>query len=273
MLEAEQALNRIASLLNKTRDDSVLCGGIPRITSCSQGEVILFPGDSLTLNCSAEKEEKLTYSWKRNNELIRKSVDGTFYVGEVTKNSEGAYVCVVANNKGSKLSNVTIVKVHGKPKITQHPQVQREVFKSQLPAIFICNATAEPTPTFQWFFQPADSPAIKINQTKPVLYIANPLPHQEGYYYYRVASNEHGSAVSQRARLDVLRYTIGLPRLLIPFNLTTQCWLASNSSKSSTQDPPPCDLEPIDILPSSLDQNLTNDLLRALARSLNVTVE
>ena len=272
MLDAEQALNRIASLLNKTRDDSVLCGGTPRITFSSQGEVILFPGESLTLNCSAEKEEKLTYSWKRNNKLIRKSVDGTFYAGEVNKHSEGAYVCVVSNNKGSTLSNVTIVKVHGKPKVTQHPQPQRVVFKSQLPATFICNATAEPSPTFQWFFQPANSPAIKLNATKPVLYMANPHLHQEGYYYCE-ASNEHGSAVSQGARLDVLRYTIGLPRLLIAFNLTTQCWLASNSSNSSAQDPLPCDSEPINILPSSLDRNLTNNLLCALASSLNVSIE
>ena len=271
-LEAEQALNRAALLLNKARDDSVLCGGTPRITSSSQGEVILFPGDSLTLNCTAEKEEKLTYAWKRNDELIGESVNGTLYVANVTNDNEGAYVCVVSNNKGSTLSNVTIVKVNIKPQITKHPQSQRVVFRSQLSATFICNATAEPSPTFQWFFQPANLSAIKLNETKPVLYMANPLLHQEGYYYCE-ASNEHGSAVSQRARLDVLRYTIGLPRLLIAFNLTTQCCLASNSSNSSAQDPLPCDSEPINILPSSLDRNLTNNLLRSLASSLNVSIQ
>ena len=272
MLEAEQALNRAALLLNKARDDSVLCGGTPDITSSSQGEVILLPGESLKLNCSAIKEEKLTYAWRRNDELIWESVDGTLYVADVTKDNEGAYVCVASNNKGRTLSNVTIVKVHSKPKITQHPQSQRVVFRSQLPTTFICNATGEPSPTFQWFFQPANSSAIKLNATKPVLYMANPHLHQEGYYYCD-ASNQHGSAVSQRARLDVLRYTIGLPRLLVTFNITTQCWLASNSSKSSTQDPPPCDLERINILPSSLDKSLTNNLLRSLASSLNVSFE
>jgi len=109
LLEAEQLLFQAFSLLNKTRDDSVLCGTTPRITSSSRGEVILFPGDSLSLNCSAAKEEGLKYAWRKNDELIGESVDGSFYVRGVTKDNEGAYVCIVSNNKGSTFSNVTIV--------------------------------------------------------------------------------------------------------------------------------------------------------------------
>ena len=273
MLETEQALNRAASLLNKTRDYSVLCGGIPRITSSSQGETVLFPGDILSLDCSAENETGLRYAWKRNDELIREqSKVGTFYVGDVTKDNEGTYVCVVSNNKGSTLSNVTIVKVRSKPKVSQHPMSQRVVFRSQIPAVFICNATAEPSPTFQWFFQSKNLPAVKSNETRPVLYIAYPHLHQEGYYYCE-ASNEYGAVVSRRARLDVLNYTIGLPRLLVAFNLTTHCWLTSNNSNGSVHDPLLCALESADVLPSSLDKNLTDNFLRSLATSLNVSVE
>ena len=43
MLEAERALNQAVTLLNKTRDDSVLCGGPPRITSSSHGELVFVP--------------------------------------------------------------------------------------------------------------------------------------------------------------------------------------------------------------------------------------
>ena len=270
--EAEQALNRAAFLLNKTRDDSVLCGGTPRITSSSQGEVILLPGESLSLKCSAEKEENLTYAWRRNDELIGKSTNGTFYVGDVTKDNEGAYVCIVSNNKGSTLSNVTIVKVYSKPRITQHPQAQRIVFRSQIPATFICNATSDPPPTFQWFFQSMNSSAIKINETKPVLYIANPNLLQEGYYHCE-ASNDHGAAVSQRARLDVLNYTVGLPRLLISFNITTYCWLTSNSSNSSAQGLLPCDHDSTHALPPSLDKNLTDSIRHSLASSLDASIK
>ena len=265
MEEAEQILVHADHLLNKTLDDSVLCGGSPSITWSSQGDVIIFPGESLSLNCSAKAEESLTYAWRRNGKIISKSTYGGFSLDAVTKDNEGAYVCEVSNNKGSTLSNVTIVKIHSKPVITEHPQPQRVVFRSQIPVTFKCNATAEPSPTFQWFFQTTTSSVIRINETRLVLYIADPRLNQEGYYFCE-ASNEHGRAVSQRTRLDVLNYTVGLPRLLITFNLTNLCWLTSNSSNSSTLDSQLCDG-----LPSSLDDNLTDSLLNSLATSLNLS--
>lgn len=267
--EVEQALNYAASLLNKTRDESVLCGGTPLIISSSQGEMVLFPGDSLSLNCSANKEYKLTYAWKKNDNFIGESLDGTFYVHPVTKRDEGAYICVASNNKGSTFSNVTIVKIHRKLKITQHPQSQRVVFGSQIPAIFVCNATADPSPTFQWFFQSPNSTSVKINWTRPLFYITNPHIHQEGYYYCE-ASNQHGVEVSHRARLDVLNYTIGLPRLLVAFNVTTHCSQTYNSSNISAQDPLLCYSGFLNVLPSALDKNVTNKLLQSLARSLDL---
>ena len=265
MEEAEQALILADHLLNKTLDDSVLCGGSPSITSSSQGEVIIFPGESLSLNCSAKTEEILTYTWRRNDKTISKSTFGAFSIDAVTKDDEGAYVCEVSNNKGNTLSNVTIVRIHSKPVITEHPQPHRVVFRSQIPVTFKCNATAEPLPTFQWFFQSKNASTIRINETRPVLYIADPHLYQEGYYFCE-ASNEHGRAVSQRARLDVLNYTVGLPRLLITFNLTNLCWLTSNSSNKSVPDSQLCDG-----LPSSLDDNLTDSLLNSLATSLNLS--
>ena len=275
MQEAEQALTSASLLMNLTYDDSVLCGGLPRITSSSQGEVITFPGYNLTLSCRAKEEQRLKYAWRRNDNSISESVDGTFHVGNITTENEGAYYCIVSNNKGSTVSNVTLVKVQRKPVITYHPKPQRVVFRSQMPVTFTCNATANPLPTFQWFFQPRNSLAIKVNETRPVLYIANPDLHQEGYYYCN-ASNAHGIAVTQIARLDVLNYTVGLPRLLVAFNLATRCWnSSSNSSNSSAPNPLPCDSESINIEPSSLDRNLslTRILLHSLANSLNVSKE
>ena len=275
MQEAEQALTSAALLMNLTYDDSVLCGGLPRITSSSQGEVITFPGYNLTLSCRAKEEQRLKYAWRRNDNSISESVDGTFHVGNITTENEGAYYCIVSNNKGSTVSNVTLVKVHRKPVITDNPKPQRVVFRSQMPVTFTCNATANPLPTFQWFFQPRNSLAIKVNETRPVLFIANPDLQQEGYYYCN-ASNAHGIAVTQRARLDVLNYTVGLPRLLVAFNLTTRCWdSSSNSSNISVPNPLPCDSESINIEPSSLDRNLslTRILLHSLASSLNVSKE
>ena len=271
MVEAEQTLLEAFSLLIKTRDDSVLCGGTPVITSSSPKEIILLPGDSLRLRCTAESKAELIYTWKRNDKIIKESRDGTLYERFVSNQHEGVYVCVVSNNKGSTLSNVTIVKVHNKPNITQHPRAQRVVVRSQIPAIFTCNATGRPTPSFQWFFQSPDSSVVKLNETNPVLYMANPRRDQEGYYYYK-AFNEHGAEVSRRARLDVLGYSIGLPRLLVGLNLTSHCSSTFNTSSNSTVK----DLQPLDSLeelPSSINENLTATIIHALASSLNVSYE
>lgn len=271
MVKAEQTLLEAFSLLIKTRDDSVLCGGTPVIISSSPKEIILLPGDSLLLSCTAESGAELTYAWKRNDKVIKKSRDGTLYERSVSKQHEGVYVCVVSNNKGSTLSNVTIVKVHNKPNITQHPRAQRVVVRSQIHAMFTCNATGQPTPSFQWFFQSPNSSVVKLNETKPVLYMANPRRDQEGYYYCE-AFNEHGAEVSRRARLDVLGYSIGLPRLLVGLNLTSHCSSPVNTSNNSTvKDPRPCDS--FKELPSSINENLTAIIVHALARSLNISYE
>ena len=273
MQEAEKLLHQAFSLLNKMRDDSVLCGGTPLITFSPQKEVILLPGDSLLLRCTAESVAKLRYFWKRNDKVIAETADGTLYVHSVNKEHEGVYVCVVSNNKGSTLSNVTIVRIQSKPNITLHPQPQRVIARSQIPAMFICNATGRPTPTFQWFFQSTNSSAVKVNKTKPVLYMSNPRQHHEGYYYCE-ASNDHGTVVSQRARLDVLGYTIGLPRLLIALNISTQCRQASNSSNSSVQNPLPCDSNyTAEELPSSINKAMQENITFSLAISLDVTIE
>ena len=271
MRETENTLQQAVLLLNETRDDSVLCGGTPYITSSPQKEIIVLNGESLSLRCTAESEAEIKYAWMRNDKLVDESLDGTFYVRAISKQHEGAYVCVASNNKGSSSSNVTIIKVYNKPSITLHPQPQRVVVDDEMPATFICNATGQPAPTFQWFFISINSSVVKINETRPVLHMPGPRRHQEGYYYCE-ASNEHGVAISQKARLDVLGYSVGLPRLLFALNISSSCWEVSNTSNNSVHKALSCNSS-IEVLPSSENETLTDDILRSLARSLNASIK
>ena len=271
MPETEHTLQQALLLLNETRDDSVLCGGKPYITSSPQKEIIVLTGESLLLRCAAESEAEIKYAWMRNDKLVDESLDGTFYVRAISKQHEGAYVCVASNNKGSSLSNVTIIKVHNKPSITLHPKPQRVVVDSEMSATFICNATGQPTPTFQWFFISINSSVVKINETRPVLHMPGPRQHQEGYYHCE-ASNEYGVAISQKARLDVLGYSVGLPRLLFALNISSSCWEVSNSSNNSMHKALSCNSS-IEVLPSSENETLTDDIRRSLARSLNASIK
>ena len=271
MRETENTLQQAVLLLNETRDDTVLCGGTPFITSSPQKEIIVLNGESLSLRCTAESEAEIKYAWMRNDKLVDESLDGTFYVRAISKQHEGAYVCVASNNKGSSSSNVTIIKVHNKPSITLHPQPQRVVVDDEMPATFICNATGQPAPTFQWFFISINSSVAKINETRPVLHMPDPRRHQEGYYYCE-ASNEHGVAISQKARLDVLGYSVGLPRLLFALNISSSCWEVSNTSSNSVHKALSCNSGK-EVLPSSENKTLTDDIRRSLARSLNASIK
>ena len=271
MPETENTLQQAVLLLNETRDDSVLCGGTPYITSSPQKEIIVLNGESLSLRCTAESDAEIKYAWMRNDKLVDESLDGTFYVRAISKQHEGAYVCVASNNKGSSSSNVTIIKVHNKPSITLHPQPQRVIVDDEMPATFICNATGQPAPTLQWFFIYINSSVVKINETRPVLHMPSPRRHQEGYYYCE-ASNEHGVAISQKARLDVLGYSVGLPRLLFALNISSSCWEVSNSSNNSMHKALSCNSS-IEVLPSSENETLTDDIRRSLARSLNASIK
>ena len=270
MPETENTLQQAVLLLNEIRDDSVLCGGTPYITSSPQKEIIVLNGESLSLRCTAESDAEIKYAWMRNDKLVDESLDGTFYVRAISKQHEGAYVCVASNNKGSSLSNVTIIKVHNKPSITLHPQPQRVIVDDEMPATFICNATGQPAPTFQWFFISINSSVVKINETRPVLHMPGPRRHQEGYYYCE-ASNEHGVAISQKARLDVLGYSVGLPRLLFALNISSSCWEVSNSSNNSVHKALSCNSSK-EVLPSSENEALTDEICRSLARSLTASI-
>ena len=270
MPETENTLQQAVLLLNETRDDSVLCGGTPYITSSPQKEIIVLNGESLSLRCTAESDAEIKYAWMRNDKLVDESLDGTFYVRAISKKHEGVYVCVASNNKGSSSSNVTIIKVHNKPSITLHPQPQRVIVDDEMPATFICNATGQPAPTFQWFFISINSSVVKINETRPVLHMPGPRRHQEGYYYCE-ASNEHGVAISQKARLDVLGYSVGLPRLLFALNISSSCWEVSNSSNNSVHKALSCNSSK-EVLPSSENEALTDEICRSLARSLTASI-
>ena len=270
MPETENTLQQAVLLLNETRDDSVLCGGTPYITSSPQKEIIVLNGESLSLRCTAESDAEIKYAWMRNDKLVDESLDGTFYVRAISKQHEGVYVCVASNNKGNSLSNVTIIKVHNKPSITLHPQPQRVIVDDEMPATFICNATGQPAPTFQWFFISINSSVVKINETRPVLHMPGPRRHQEGYYYCE-ASNEHSVAISQKARLDVLGYSVGLPRLLFALNISSSCWEVSNSSNNSVHKALSCNSSK-EVLPSSENEALTDEICRSLARSLTASI-
>ncbi|XP_022784918.1 uncharacterized protein LOC111325373 [Stylophora pistillata] len=151
----------------------------------------------------------------------------------VTEHSEGAYKCHASNTRGRTVSNVTILVVHQRPHITEHPLDKQKLVGDET-VWMICNSTGIPRPSTEWFFIPMKGmsrDAVRLNVTDPVLEMGNLTTENAGFYYCNV-SNLHGGVQSKIARLDVLRFIPGVPRIALSLKLK-QC-ISTHSDENSS---------------------------------------
>lgn len=228
MNEAKEKIAYILDLLNRTDDDTILCGKKPVFNSTSnpQNQVVV-EGESFVLECNANSDTPMRYTWIHNNETLYESVpNSVLKIENATMDQEGAYKCKAANHKGYVTSNVTLVEINTKPKITEHPN-DIQVYTKDPTSTFLlnCNATGDPEPDIEWFFisQHPNASKVKIyNDNGSFLYYEKPTTSYSGYYYCQ-ASNIHGRVESKRARVWVLDMFPGEPLLAAKINVTKTC--------------------------------------------------
>ena len=232
--DADNMISRLFSLLNKTKDDSILCGKKPNIWRSPPPETIAFLGATVNLSCEAQSNTRVQYRWRKNGKVIESPNSSIITLHNISLKDEGAYSCEVSNNRGKAMSNVTIMKIHSKPNMTQQPQDINVRMTGTGTALFVCNATGRPHPTFQWYFVQhvgAIKKEVALDVTVSVLFKENVTLSDTGEYYCR-ASNVHGVVQSRKAHLYVLGYGPATPRISVAFNITTKC--QSNSSFQDT---------------------------------------
>lgn len=236
----EDMITQATSLINKSKDDAILCGKKPNIERNSPAEVVAITGATITLVCEATSTTEIEYLWLKNGKSLEDTNSTILELPNVTTESGGAYKCQVSNSRGSTMSNVTIVAVHQKPNITEQP-LDVQVLVGEKIISLVCNSTGVPLPLTEWFFIPIKGKTgdiIRLNTTKPVLEIDNLTSESAGFYYCNV-SNLHGAVQSRMARVDVLRFAPGVPTIALELKLkqcTDRAWpensrLHYNSSK------------------------------------------
>ena len=220
MPELEEMISEAKLYITNSRDDDILCGKKPIILRSSPVEVVALVGETIKLVCEATSTLHVEYLWMKNGQPLENTNDTILELTNVTTQSEGAYKCQVSNSRGSTMSNVTIVLVHQRPNITEQPRDALVLVGEQILSL-VCSSTGVPRPSTEWFFIPMKgktSEVFRVNATKPVLELQNLTSENTGFYYCNV-SNMHGIVRSRIARVDVVKFAPGVPRIAVGLRL------------------------------------------------------
>ncbi|XP_068677677.1 uncharacterized protein [Montipora foliosa] len=221
MTALESVIFQAKAFVVKSKDDIILCSKKPRIKKSSPVKVATIKGETIQLLCEAVSPIELLYVWYKNGEPLEDTNSTRLVLSNVTRESEGVYHCKVSNSRGSTMSNITIVEVHQKPQITEQPQ-GAQVFVGEGLVLLVCNSIGIPRPLTEWFFIPikggSSGHVVNLNSTKPVLVLHNLASESTGLYYCNV-SNRHETVQSRNAKLDVLDFAPGVPRIAVKFGL------------------------------------------------------
>ena len=221
-------------LIVQSKDDIILCSKKPSIERNSPVKVVITKGETIQLLCEAVSPIELFYVWYKNGEPLEDTNSTTLVLANATSESEGVYQCKVSNSRGSTMSNVTIVEVHQKPQITEQPE-EAQVLVGEHLVLLTCNSSGIPHPLTEWFFIPIKGGSrghiVNLNSTKPVLAIYNLTSESSGLYFCNI-SNMHGTVQSRKAKVDVLDFAPGVPRIAIKFGLS-YCNETTNPTQES----------------------------------------
>ena len=232
-------ISKAKALVLRSKDDIILCGKKPSIKRNSPVEVVTTEGENIDLLCEAESPIELLYLWYKDGEPLEDTNSTVLKLPNVTRENQGVYQCQVSNSRGSTMSNVTILKVQQKPQITEQPQGIQLLIGTEI-LLLRCNSTGFPQPLTEWFFKPIkgdfNDHVVRLNTTQPTLAIHNVTFQNAGIYYCNV-SNQHGSVQSRDAKVDVLDFSPGVPRIAVAFGMTS-CKKASDAAHGTSLTPP-----------------------------------
>ena len=190
------------------------CAGLPVITIHPDSNTHVKINSDFSLVCEAESELDISYSWKKDGFIIPGSKNNNLTISNTVLQNEGQYQCFVSNAVGTVESMFANVVVYTVPEITLSPSRQ-EVFEgSDNGGVFICNATAHPSPGFEWQFSSDGGDSwSSINSSSNELIVVKPTQNQEGWYRCKafLGSDE---AYSESAFLKV--YAAAISHLSFP---------------------------------------------------------
>jgi len=93
---------------------------LPLFTIKPPEKILVRPGDTLTLNCSATGDPQPVISWKKQGGQLpagrNQQIDGALMLRSMKKNDTGLYICVATSARVFGVETVTHINVKDPPR-------------------------------------------------------------------------------------------------------------------------------------------------------------
>ena len=207
----------MADVITQIEATNYWCSSIPTITEQPERYVSVDLGHQFTISCQANSTT--AYSWKKNGFILLNHSTNSLSKLSATMIDEGKYQCLASNPKATTPSLYSTVTVFEPPVITQSPSDFTTYESDDNGALFVCNASASPSPNYQWYWSPdGEMWTAVVNGTSNELFLSKPRNEQEGWYRCQ-AFTEDASVQSSPARLTILPASISQLVYSVSFSL------------------------------------------------------
>ena len=183
------------------------CSCLPIITHHPTGVVYVPQSKALVLECTAESVQDLKYGWRKDGFTIQAS-SSVLVINGTTLLDEGQYQCTASNDVGLVESHLSNIYIISPPSIVLSPSNTTTFEGSDNGGWFACNASARPTPGYQWLYSKDKyNWSVVMESDSNELFVVKPTLSQQGWYKCRAFIGEYES-YSGAAYLRVYRASI-----------------------------------------------------------------
>ncbi|CAH1777823.1 unnamed protein product [Owenia fusiformis] len=204
--EAMELTDAILKVLQHATEKKVFCAKAPEIKIPTELNVKL--GEKFAIVCKTTGDLIKDIHWEREGELFNASSNETIDT-TASLDSEGRYTCVASNHIATVRATMYISLIEP-PVIVEHPESTIATVGNPDGVTFKCVVKGIPTPNITWKRILNDGENEVLNVTNAQLTVFNPKRSDEGKYLCE-ANNQHGSALSDHARLRVLEARVAFP--------------------------------------------------------------
>ena len=195
------------------------CNTSPEITKQPETKTFVNGGNTLSISIQANSSLPIEYTWKKNRFILPNYTSNFLVKSKAEVTDEGAYQCLATNVVGTTLSLYSRVTVFESPVIRLSPNDFTTFEGDDNGAVFACNATARPSPNYQWQWSTNGNEWTPvINGTSNELLVPKPRMKNAGLYRCQVFTDK-ASVISIPAKLTILPATISKLVCQVSFNL------------------------------------------------------
>ena len=238
--EAKAKTNPMFVLLTNIQTLGYWCSTPPVITEQPESEVNIDLDDQLSISCQANSSISISYGWKKDKFSSPNYTTNMLTKPTVEVADSGVYQCLANNPVDTTSSLYSTVTVFEPPVITLAPSDFTTFEGDDNGAVFVCNATARPSPNYQWYWSPdgGTSWTTVVNGTSNELFLPKPKVDDEGLYRCQAYTVNEG-VQSSPAQLTILPVLISKLVYQISFKLylLETLEIAGSGSGSASDNP------------------------------------